>query len=202
MEKYDYEPFLTFSFDLMKEEDYKSEIEKEAEWNKLFEKVISYSPFGQWYGYMKKASNLLTKNLPQRIAVDNKDGKPYVQYKGDLAKIAGVWGSATHTTIAKDLSEKKWMNALGDLLGGGHIKDMVKQSKKKGVTVYDISPQDVERLWKKKLVASSPVNAKLIEEAEKKDAIAKKNKISKTEKPKKVGFIKGILQKLFGNYKQ
>lgn len=182
---------------MITEEEYNELKAKEAEFNKLFEKIITYTPFGQWYGYMAKASNMLTKNLPKRIAIDLKDGRPFVQYKGDMAKFAGVFGTATHKVIAEDLSKKKYGKALSSLLGVGHLSEMIKQTKKKGVQIFDISPDQVTELWKRKVAAVNPEYARKIKEAEEKDRIARENmealKKIKKEKPKKLSFF----QKLF-----
>ncbi len=172
------------------QEQYNSDKLKEAEWNKLFEQIIQYSPFGKWYQYMIGASNALTKRLPKRIAVDNQTGKPYVQYKGEMSKFAGVFATATHKAIAKDLSEKKWGNALGDLLGGGQIKDLIIQHKKKGVTVYNLSPEDVSLLWAKKVAPTLPPVEKAKVEAQ---IIIQEAK----QKNKKNSFLKTLLLKIF-----
>lgn len=202
---------------MITQEQYNNEKRKEAEFNKLFDTFAQNSPFGQWYGYMIKASNMLTKNLPKCIAID-KDGRPVIIYKGQLSKIAGVWGTATHKSVASDFSQGKWLEGIGGIFGAGHIKDMIDQNKKYK-QVFDISPDEITQIWKKRLAASSPQTAKAIKEAEVKDEAeaaikptVKPNTVKPSTahttnknkpKPKKVrpnAFIT-LLQRLFGTYK-
>lgn len=124
---------------------------KEAEFNKLFEQVISKSPFGQWYGLMIGASNLLTQNLQKRVGV-GRDGRPIVVYKTNIGKLMGVWATPTHKVIAKDLSQGKYGEALGALLGIGQIVEMVKQQQAK---FFDISPKEVQEIYARKQAAKN-----------------------------------------------
>ncbi len=219
---------------MITESEYNSQQHKEAEFNRLFDSIIKKSPFGQWYGLMVMASNLVTKNLPKGIAID-KDGKPIVIYigkpktmgkkkgkrrKGVVNKLAGVWATATHKSIASDLSGKKYGAALLDVFGGGQIKDMMKQMKYKDI--FYIDPKDVRLLWAKKVASVSPVNNILIQSAITKDGErfnksgkdSENKNTSESEKEivikpnteikkiKKQNSIKTFLQKLFNNYKQ
>lgn len=138
---------------------------KEAAYNQLFDKVIvKFKPFGTWYQYMIGASELLTKNLPKRICID-KDGRPVVIYKGDLAKMAGVWATPTHKVISKDIAEHKYWRALGDLLGVGQIVETVKQYTNHN-QCFDISPDEVREMYTKHL-SKDPTNKALIQSAKK-----------------------------------
>lgn len=150
---------------MISKEQYLSEKEKENEFNKLFDAVAQKSPFGQWYGYMCKASDLLTSNLPKVIAVSKKDGRPFVLYRGDFAKLAGVWGTATHKVISNDLAHKKYGRALADLLGFGQIAETYKQTRKKDYVVFNISPDDVSKLWAEKTIKEKPELKPQIEQA-------------------------------------
>lgn len=123
---------------------------KEREYNKLFEEVIAKSPFGQWYGLMIGASNLLTQNLPKRVGIDQ-DGRPMVVYKGDVNKLLGVWATPTHKVIAEDLSQQKYGKAIGDLLGIGQITETIKQKRAK---FFDISPEEVTQIINRKIQQS------------------------------------------------
>lgn len=131
---------------MLSKEQLAEEQRKEAEYNKLFEKIISKSPFGQWYGLMIGASNLLTKNLPKRVGIDQ-DGRPLVVYKGDIGKLMGVWAVPTHKVIAHDLSIKDYKGALGAFFGSGQIVETIKQKK---AIFFDISPEEVGEINKKK----------------------------------------------------
>jgi len=183
---------------MISKEQYESELKKEAEFNKLFDKVANKSPFGKWYGYMVSASNMLTKNLPKQVAIYHKDGRPFVVYKSDVGKLAGVWGTATHKVVSSDLSHKKYGKAILDVLGVGHITETYKQTHKKGYTLYDLSPEDVKKLWKQKVIEKNPHLKDTIELAEKLDS----ENIIKTKKQKeKHGILYSFLQKLFGTYK-
>lgn len=132
---------------MISKEQLADEQRKEREYNKLFELVISKSPFGQWYGLMIGASNLVTKNLPKRVGVDE-DGRPMVVYKSDAQKLMGVWAEPTHKVIARDLGKKKYKEALGALLGGGQIQEIVRQKRAK---FFDISPKEVGEMHNKKV---------------------------------------------------
>ena len=131
---------------MLSKEQLAEEQRKEAEYNKLFEKIISKSPFGQWYGLMIGASNLLTKNLPKRVGIDQ-DGRPLVVYKGDIGKLMGVWAVPTHKVIAHDLAIKDYKGALGAFFGSGQIVETIKQKK---AMFFDISPEEVGEINKKK----------------------------------------------------
>jgi hypothetical protein len=146
---------------MISKEQIAEEERKEKEYNKLFEMVISKSPFGQWYGLMIGASNLLTKNLPKRVGID-KDGRPIIVYKTEMGKIMGVWANPTHKVIAKNLGQKKYGTAVGALLGTGQITEMIKQKRAK---FFDISPSEVteinnrrEALKNKKTEPTKPVD--------------------------------------------
>ena len=98
---------------MISQEQLAEEQRKEKEYNKLFELVISKSPFGQWYPFMIGASNMLTKRLPKSVGVDE-DGRPLVIYKGEVGKALGTWARPTHSMLAQDLSRKdfchRWFN--------------------------------------------------------------------------------------------
>ena len=132
---------------MISKEQLEEEQRKEREYNKLFEMVISKSPFGQWYSLMIGASNLLTKNLPKRVGID-KDGRPIVVYKTKAGKIMGVWAEPTHKVIAKNLGQKKYGSAIGALLGTGQITEMIKQKRAK---FFDISPSEVKDIRNKRI---------------------------------------------------
>jgi len=151
---------------MISKEQIAEEQRKEREYNKLFEMVISKSPFGQWYGLMIGASNLLTKNLPKRVGID-KDGRPIIVYKTEMGKIMGVWAEPTHKVIAKNLGQKKYGAAIGALLGTGQITEMIKQKRAK---FFDISPSEVtdirnkrEALKNKKTEPIKPVDVSVNE---------------------------------------
>jgi hypothetical protein len=124
---------------------------KEREYNKLFDQVISKSPFANWYPLMIGASNLLTKNLPKRVGVDT-DGRPIVVYKSTIGKVMGVWAEPTHKVIARDLGKKQFGKALGALLGIGQIQEMQRQKKAK---FFDISPKEVQEIRNKRIALAN-----------------------------------------------
>lgn len=180
------------------QKEFEAEKKKEAEFNALADQVIKYLPFGKWYSYMLAASNMLTKNLPKCIAVDNKDGRPYVQYKGDMAKFAGVFAQATHRSVVNDISQKHFLKGLIDL-SGGQVLGLIKQYKKKNVTVYyNLSPNDITNLWSKHLEKSNPVIAQKIEDVKKKDELDKQKLLGKqkNEKKKKLNFFQKLFRSL------
>jgi hypothetical protein len=134
---------------MISKEQLADEQRKEREYNKLFELVISKSPFGQWYGLMIGASNLVTKNLPKRVGVDE-DGRPMVVYKSDAQKLMGVWAEPTHKLLARKLGQKKYGEAFQAIFAPslGHIKEMQRQKK---AIFFDISPKEVGEMHNKKV---------------------------------------------------
>lgn len=127
---------------------------KEGEYNKLFEAVISKSPFSQWYPLMVSTSDMLTNNLQKRVGIDE-DGRPLVVYKSEAGKLLGTWATATHKVIAKDLSQKEYGKALGALLGVGQVNEMIRQKRAK---FFDISPKEVEEVYNKRVVLKGKNN--------------------------------------------
>lgn len=135
---------------MISKEQLAEEQKKERQFNALFEQVISKTPFGQWYPLMIGASRMLTNNLPKRVGIEP-DGRPIVVYKTKSGKFIGTFATPTHELLAKDLSQKKWKEALTTVLSGGistKIKNIQRQKKAK---IFDISPDDVKRLYEKKL---------------------------------------------------
>lgn len=119
---------------------------KEREYNKLFETVISKSPFANWYPLMIGASRLVTGNLPKRVGIDE-NGRPIVVYKGDVGKVIGIWAKPTHESISRDFSQGKYGRGILDLfLPIDHIKDMIRQKSKKNI-IFDISPEEVKQIY-------------------------------------------------------
>jgi hypothetical protein len=151
---------------------------KEREYNKLFEQVISKSPFGQWYGLMIGASNLLTQNLPKSVGIDQ-DGRPMVVYKGDVNKLLGVWATPTHKVIAQDLSQQKYGKALGDLLGIGQITETIKQKRAK---FFDISPEEVTQIRNSKIQQSKQPKNTVVLKTDNELNLSKNKFIHKTKR--------------------
>lgn len=135
---------------MLSKEQLAEEKRKEAEYNKLFEMVISKTPFGQWYPFMIGASNMLTKNLPKRVGIDE-DGRPLVVYKGEIGKALGTWARPTHAMLSQDLSRGDWKSTIQVLtgtVGAVKIKELQKQRKAK---FFDISPKEVGEMHNKKI---------------------------------------------------
>ncbi|HMZ94916.1 MAG TPA: hypothetical protein PLD56_10395 [Chitinophagales bacterium] len=135
---------------MVSKEQLAEEKKKEAQFNALFEQVISKSPFGQWYPLMIGASNLLTKNLPQRVGIDE-EGRPIVVYKSEVGKVLGTWAVPVHQVFAKNLSQKKWKDALSDIFTSGTVSQIKTIQRQKKAKFFDISPKEVQYFYKKKL---------------------------------------------------
>lgn len=187
---------------MISKEQIAEEQRKEREYNKLFEAVISKSPFGQWYSLMIGASNLLTKNLPKRVGID-KDGRPIIVYKTEMGKIMGVWAEPTHKVIAKNLGQKKYGSAIGALLGTGQITEMIKQKRAK---FFDISPSDVTEINNRRIaLKKQKTEIKLVEETQKESSreakpipvSVDKNEVQKDNK-KEINYAPVIILSLVG----
>jgi len=130
-----------------------------TEYNKLFTTVIRYTPFGKFYPLMIGASNALTKNLPNRVGVDQ-DGRPIVVYKGEVGKLFGVWAVPTHERLARELAEKKYGKALLDLFTSGiygGVTSMLQQNSKKNI-IFNISSKEVKQIHDSLPVPSQPIS--------------------------------------------
>jgi hypothetical protein len=129
---------------------------KEREYNKLFETVIKYTPFKNWYPLMIGASRLVTGTLKKRVGVDE-SGRPIVVYKTDVGKVLGVWAKPTHESIARDFARGKYgKGILNLLLPIDHIKDLIQQKSKKNI-IFDISPDEVKQVYAAKQNKPAPV---------------------------------------------
>jgi len=137
--------------ELISADQYISEKTKAETYNKLFDTVVSYTAWGKWYGYMMKASNLVLKKLPKQIAVDE-NGRPFILYKQKNAgKFIASWVTPTHKYVSKDLAEKNYGKAFRDMFGVAGVVDEYKKQKKHYKYIFDISPEEIQSIWKQKI---------------------------------------------------
>ena len=142
---------------MISKEQLADEQRKEREYNKLFEAVIAKSPFGQWYPLMIGASNLLTQNLKKRVGIDE-DGRPIVVYKSEVGKVMGTWAVPVHQVIAKNISQKKWVDVLSDIFTSGTVSQIKTIQKQKKAKFFDISPKEVGEVHNRKVALKKQSN--------------------------------------------
>lgn len=111
----------------------------EAQINTISEAIIKLTPFGQYYQYMKAASQLGEGMLPHKFCTD-KDGKTVKVYKGDFSKIVGSFIKPVHEQAAQSFSQGQYGRGIVDLMGFGGFWNLHEQ---KTAQCFEVRPDQL-----------------------------------------------------------
>lgn len=148
--------------------DYNKEKRIKDNFERLSAFVISYTPWGQWYGAMKAASDLTRDALPKQIGVNKKDGRPAVIYKkegknGVITRTIGAIVKPQHEYVGDQLAQGNIFKAFG-ALSLGTLMGLKEQFSLKDFEIFDISPNELESFLASRENQELPVNGGTIKD--------------------------------------
>jgi hypothetical protein len=121
----------------------------EKQFNQLSEQVIGATPWGQFYGLMKGASNAGEGMLKHQVCLD-KNGRNIKVYKG-AGKVVGAFLKPSHEYTMQYISRKEWGKAALSLTGlYGQLQSIKEQRQTQRGGCITVIPDEIIALQKQK----------------------------------------------------
>jgi len=110
----------------------------EQKYNKISEKIIGATPWGQFYGIMKAGADIGEGLLNHEVCIAP-DGRILNVAKKKSGKVIQAFIRPAHEHATKAFSQKKWGRGIVGLVGFGWIPNLIEQKK---ASCFGITPEE------------------------------------------------------------